>query len=57
MLSESKLEKALYIQGVSKIHGITSGNSSSLVDNKNNLYQQRSGKAIVLEPRLSKTAE
>jgi hypothetical protein len=33
------------IEGVSKIHGITSGMSSSYVDNKNSLYQHRSGNA------------
>jgi hypothetical protein len=35
------------IQGVSKIHGITSGMSSSYVPvyNKNGLYQHRSGNA------------
>jgi hypothetical protein len=31
------------IQGVSKIHGINSGMSSSHVDNQNSLYQHRSG--------------
>jgi putative flippase GtrA len=36
---------SLYIQGVSKIHSITSGVSSSYVDNKNILYQHRSGNA------------
>jgi hypothetical protein len=35
----------LYIQGVSKIHGINSGMGSSYVDNKNSLYQPRSGNA------------
>jgi hypothetical protein len=30
------------IQGVSKIHGITSGFSSSQVDNKDSLYQPQS---------------
>jgi hypothetical protein len=34
-----------YIDGVSKIHGITSRMSSSYVDNKNSLYQRRSGNA------------
>jgi hypothetical protein len=29
------------IQGVSKIHGINSGMSSSHVDNQNSLYQHR----------------
>jgi hypothetical protein len=33
------------IQGVSKIQDITSGMSSSYVDNKNSLYQHRSGNA------------
>jgi hypothetical protein len=31
------------LQGVSKIHGITSGISSSYLDNKNSLYECRSG--------------
>jgi hypothetical protein len=33
------------IQGVSKIHGITSGMNSSYVANKNSLYQHTSGNA------------
>jgi hypothetical protein len=33
------------IQGVSKIHGITKGTSSSYVDNKNSLYHHRPGNA------------
>jgi hypothetical protein len=37
--------RMLNIQFVSKIHGITSGMSSSYVGNKNNLYQHRSGNA------------
>jgi hypothetical protein len=43
-----------YIQGVSKIYDITSGMSSSHVDNKHSLYQLR---FWVSELRLSKTAE
>jgi hypothetical protein len=34
-----------HIQGVSKIHGITSGMGSSYVDNKNSSYLHRSGNA------------
>jgi hypothetical protein len=34
------------MQGVLKIHGITSGMSSSYVDNKNSLCQHRSGNAV-----------
>jgi putative flippase GtrA len=34
------------LQGVSKIHGITSGMGSSYVDNKNSLYQHTSGNAV-----------
>jgi hypothetical protein len=37
--------KETNIQGVSRIHGITSGMGSSYVDNKNSLYQPRSGNA------------
>jgi hypothetical protein len=37
-----------YIQDVSKIHGITSQMNSSYVDNKNSLYQLRSGNAQFL---------
>jgi putative flippase GtrA len=33
------------MQGVSKVHGITSRMSSSYVDNKNISYQHRSGNA------------
>jgi putative flippase GtrA len=40
--------KLMAIQDVSKIHGITSGISSSYVDNKTNLYQHRSENASVL---------
>jgi hypothetical protein len=35
----------VYIQGVSKTHRITSGMSSSYVDRKNSLYQNRCGTA------------
>jgi hypothetical protein len=54
MLAVNKNSLKNTIQGVSKIHGITSGMSSSYVDNKNSSLQHRSGNVQVLSLGLLK---